>query len=1254
MITKKQAKRMLAGVMTAALMVTGLNVSKLTVKAAQGDQTLIEGAPQILMYEVPTDRNKGLYVEGKNIYTPMNTTFTLNANKDVTWSFTTDAEAEAQINADPNLVGIRINADTGVVHIPYNTVQQNVTVTATANDNTKTSFFIYVSDKMATADSVQFDWKTAASFADKDVISYNETTDVLTVKGKASNVRVPYNISPSYIDNKHIKISVANNENITFEHTTSALDTRADSTVYNYDNRIRLAGDPDGFVRLDTIFNETAENPEGHFLEVNQEEAKATVKVLADKNGKYTAEREVFKPLVENEAVHIKVYNNKTSNILDTEVDSANVKNTQTILLNANNEFSLLTILADNISWFKDKQIIDYNNTLNTISYFYYINEVSGRKEAREIADGATIGNLPTAAEETGNAITVDNNYDTIANNDPFYRKLELSRDGQVITVKTPLAVPTVTVDAEKDVRNVYLVASVQPRDSNGQDIGERVEVTYLLDLELNKEDISSVSLDIDSLRAQGFAKTEIQDVGSGNEAEVVCLAAYLEDDTANHDIVLNLNNLVEFDKQYLNLLARYYDVKWEIREAEKAADLERQTWNDFNGNMTIGNELKYCQVRITIGATALGQKYGLGANTLTKEYYFEVIPNIDFITWENELTLSGNLVTTETEVIHAMKNQTLTPDCNITSFYQTYKYNRGGQAGYESDYRTVATPYIKRGLVKFHSTNPDVATVDANGTISAKKSGVTYVMAYSEPSIYAEADPILMRELGFDMSKYVCSGASTINGSGAIAYNPAQYIKVVVGEESLALANISLNAENAQRDNPSQITIKNLEDGSRSLQVAGRAKFTLGITTEPKDTVDPEVVWSTSNSDVLDIDETTGEITTKIAGTATVTAALKSNPAIKDTFLIAVSAVPITRIDTIVEDVPEDGAILSGTSTNNNGTASVGITFKLKINATPTTATQDQEIIWESSDAAKATVAQNGMVTTHSAGEVKITATLKTDPTVKQTFNLNIDGNRLPNVTSVTPNVAQVNIRVGQTSTIRATVKPSYVTQAVTYESKDPSIATVNANGVITGKKAGKTVIYVTSKANFNKKAEVAVTVSGTSGSGNNQGTTNTVACKAINTNINAATLAIGKTVAIKATKNPANAAGKILYGTTNSKVATVNANGVVTAKKAGSANITVKCGNVTKVVKITVAKNPSLKTKTIKVKKGKKATIKLSNAAKGAKVKYTVKKSDKKKLAVSSKGKISAKKKGKVTVTVKVTQYGKTYTFKCKVTIK
>ncbi len=134
----------------------------------------------------------------------------------------------------------------------------------------------------------------------------------------------------------------------------------------------------------------------------------------------------------------------------------------------------------------------------------------------------------------------------------------------------------------------------------------------------------------------------------------------------------------------------------------------------------------------------------------------------------------------------------------------------------------------------------------------------------------------------------------------------------------------------------------------------------------------------------------------------------------------------------------------------------------------------------------------------------------------------------------------------------LKVKVTPAKANQKVTFKSNNKKIATVSKKGVVKAKKKGKVKITVTTKAKNARGKKLKKTIK-----------LNIKKYKAptgINASISATNLNIGDTATITAslTGNPTKKT--LVYTTSAAGVASVNNKGVVTAKAAGTATITVK----------------------------------------------------------------------------------------------
>lgn len=244
----------------------------------------------------------------------------------------------------------------------------------------------------------------------------------------------------------------------------------------------------------------------------------------------------------------------------------------------------------------------------------------------------------------------------------------------------------------------------------------------------------------------------------------------------------------------------------------------------------------------------------------------------------------------------------------------------------------------------------------------------------------------------------------------------------------------------------------------------------------------------------------------------------------------------------------------------------------------------------------------------------------------------------------------SSLKMKTGQSTTaFKATgfSEGDYVTAVTSNKPRTVKVTNVNKNGTFkltAGKKKGSAVVTVTLASK--KTASFKVTVQKAA-----------VKTTKITTTTKSLTLAKGATykkLASSIAVTPVTSKEKVTYSSSNKKVATVSSKGVIKAKKAGTAKITVKSGSkkVVVTVKVTGVKTTKLSgvPATKKISKGKSFKIKAAATPKNTDEKITFKSSNKKVATVTSKGVVKGLKKGTATITVQSGSKKMT----CKVTVK
>ena len=133
-------------------------------------------------------------------------------------------------------------------------------------------------------------------------------------------------------------------------------------------------------------------------------------------------------------------------------------------------------------------------------------------------------------------------------------------------------------------------------------------------------------------------------------------------------------------------------------------------------------------------------------------------------------------------------------------------------------------------------------------------------------------------------------------------------------------------------------------------------------------------------------------------------------------------------------------------------------------------------ELKYKSSNTSIATVNAKGVVTVKKKGKCKITVTSIYDSKVKGTLSLTVSKGKQK--AKITLKEKKASIVVGKTTTVKVKSFKGISNKNIAFSSSDKKVATVSSKGKVTGKKAGKATITVTSLINKKVKAVFKVTV--------------------------------------------------------------------------------------------------------------------------------------------------------------------------------
>lgn len=228
------------------------------------------------------------------------------------------------------------------------------------------------------------------------------------------------------------------------------------------------------------------------------------------------------------------------------------------------------------------------------------------------------------------------------------------------------------------------------------------------------------------------------------------------------------------------------------------------------------------------------------------------------------------------------------------------------------------------------------------------------------------------------------------------------------------------------------------------------------------------------------------------------------------------------------------------------------GVSETLKVAYNPEAAGKGKTVTWSSSDTKVATVSKDGKVTAMAPGTAKITASVD-GKTAVCTVNVTAT------LKGISLNKSELNLKKGQSEKLVVSYDPADTTDKkdVVWTSSDTSVVSVAADGTVNTLKEG--TAEITAKVG-DKTAVCKVTVK-------------EIHLNEISLSKAETTIAKGETETLKVIYNPEDTTDDktVIWSSSNPEIASVK-DGVVTAIKAGTTEITAKVGDKTAVCKVTV----------------------------------------------------------------------------------
>jgi len=452
----------------------------------------------------------------------------------------------------------------------------------------------------------------------------------------------------------------------------------------------------------------------------------------------------------------------------------------------------------------------------------------------------------------------------------------------------------------------------------------------------------------------------------------------------------------------------------------------------------------------------------------------------------------------------------------------------------------TVSPDDATDKTLTYASSDESVATVSADGLVSALRAGRATVTATSSNGKKASlrltvTQPVT--DIAFPEASVTIERGKRVKMPAVVGPEDATNKRVAYTAEDRAVAAVASNGAitgryagttwvvaRASNGLTARIQVVVTQPVTRVAMPSSSMKLERGSTLRLEPRIYPDnatirtLTFASSDESVARVDEN-GLVTALRAGRVNIVATAASGR--KATLRLTVTQ-PVTGI-----------AVTGGDIVINKGASQ-----RLGAVITPDDAT-DRKIRWSSSDASVLRVSSSGTITGRAPGSAVVTATSSNGLTSACTVTV------VQPVTRVSLGVSRVALSRKNSVQLTAALSPANATdKTVTWTSSNPAVAAVSADGTVRGLQDGSCVI--TAMAASGKKATVRLTVSSVRTTG--------IALDRVY-----AGPFVGEQLSLTAAVLPADATEKgFSFSSSNTAVATVDQNGLVTAVQAGQAVIT------------------------------------------------------------------------------------------------